>query len=528
MWEINSVDYSVYRINAGEGIRVMSVGVAVSMLIMYLFYHNMLVCIVTGFPTAIVSLRLYRNYKVRQRKNRLATEFEEMLQSLSVALSTGYSLENAFDEAKKELLIMYPPSSPLITELEWICSSIRLNINVEELILNLANRSGIEEIYSFAEIIVIAKRSGGDLITIVMQTADMMHGKKEINEDIRTMVAARRFENRIMSIMPAGMLIYLWIFSPGYLSVLYGNIKGALVMTVCLIVYGVSYYWGSRIMNIESTIRCKRPYCKKVLNRGNHIRTAHNCKVYEYIHLRFYVRWFAKISQKAQAVYIDIKDYDVSRDYWMQWFNLIYLMITIGCVMVLYGLLADRSILPYILFLSVALIIGVPAGRVRQLDKLAESRNQQMLLDYSELISRFTLLLGAGINMKGAWIRIVGNYSNKRKDEKLSVHYIYEEMIISVREFQNGISERAVYEKFGRRIKLLPYMKFGTMLTQNLTKGNRSLLDQLKLTSLDALEQRRTAMKRLGEEASSKLLFPMMLQFVLILVIVMYPALVSL
>ena len=87
-----------------------------------------------------------------------------------------------------------------------------------------------------------------------------------------------------------------------------------------------------------------------------------------------------------------------------------------------------------------------------------------------------------------------------------------------------GIPEAEAYERFGRRLQLLPYMKLSAMLSQNLKKGNKRLIEQLRLTSIDALVQRRETMKQLGEEASSKLLLPMMLQFMLILIIVMVPA----
>ena len=65
------------------------------------------------------------------------------------------------------------------------------------------------------------------------------------------------------------------------------------------------------------------------------------------------------------------------------------------------------------------------------------------------------------------------------------------------------------------------------MLTQNLRKGNRALLEQLQFTSMDALYARKESVKRLGEEASSKLLFPMVVQFIVILTVIMYPALVG-
>ena len=129
--------------------------------------------------------------------------------------------------------------------------------------------------------------------------------------------------------------------------------------------------------------------------------------------------------------------------------------------------------------------------------------------------------------MRGVWNRMCEDYC-LMKNRAGDYHYILEEMLYSRTEMNSGVPEAEVYERFGRRIGLLPYMKLSVMLSQNLKKGNRGLVKQLRVTSLDALMQRRETLKKRGEEASAKLLFPMMLQFVLILVIVMFPALSNL
>ena len=119
------------------------------------------------------------------------------------------------------------------------------------------------------------------------------------------------------------------------------------------------------------------------------------------------------------------------------------------------------------------------------------------------------------------------DYMKKKESDNSYYDYVYEEMRYSLSELKRGISEILVYERFGRRVRLMPYMKLCSMLSQNLRRGNRYILDQLKLSSLDAYENKRENIKKLGEEASSKLLLPMMLQFILVLVIIMFPALRS-
>ena len=58
-------------------------------------------------------------------------------------------------------------------------------------------------------------------------------------------------EQMIMSLMPAGIILYLQLASPGFLDILYGNPFGICAMTVCLTVYGAAYWMGKRIVEIE-------------------------------------------------------------------------------------------------------------------------------------------------------------------------------------------------------------------------------------------------------------------------------------
>ena len=83
-------------------------------------------------------------------------------------------------------------------------------------------------------------------------------------------------------------------------------------------------------------------------------------------------------------------------------------------------------------------------------------------------------------------------------------------------------------EHFGKRIQLLPYLKFSSLLSQNLMKGSKGLLELLEYEALDAFEERKQMTKRLAEEASTKLLAPMMAMLGLVMVIIMVPAMMAL
>ena len=91
-------------------------------------------------------------------------------------------------------------------------------------------------------------------------------------------------------------------------------------------------------------------------------------------------------------------------------------------------------------------------------------------------------------------------------------------------EMQKGCGEKEAYERFGQRIGMPEYRRLSSLLARNLEKGTRNLCDLLSAESQEAWENRKFQAKKLGEEAGMKLLFPMLLLFVLILIMLLYPA----
>ncbi|SET28813.1 hypothetical protein [[Clostridium] polysaccharolyticum] len=159
--------------------------------------------------------------------------------------------------------------------------------------------------------------------------------------------------------------------------------------------------------------------------------------------------------------------------------------------------------------------------------RIKKKRDKESELLYPNIVYKITLLLGAGMTFRGAWNRIIQDYIESKKAGSSQTQYVYEEMIITWNEIESGISESEAFSRFGKRMQLRPYMRFSSMIAQNLKKGTKGFLLQLEAEAKEAQEERKQLAKRLGEEAGTKLVFPMLVMLVIVLAIVMVPALLS-
>lgn len=181
----------------------------------------------------------------------------------------------------------------------------------------------------------------------------------------------------------------------------------------------------------------------------------------------------------------------------------------------------EKASIFYLVLGLVAVIMGI-FSKNEELNSKLIKRNKQLAQDYASIVNKLMLLTGAGMTLLGAWDRIIIDYENNQK--QYGFRYVYEEMKLTRKRMQNGISEAEAYSEFGRRCDNTVYIKLGCLLEQNIRKGTKGLNDCLNQEVREAFAGRKALAKKRGEETATKLLLPMTMMLVISMVIVVVPA----
>ena len=243
-------DYEMYHYSVKEILKYIAESVALCGIVDYLFYKSVWALVFMA-PVSGMYLKWKKKQLIRERKRKLNYQFRDALNSMSVAVQAGYSVENAVSACVRDLEQLYSKDEDIVAEFRYIETQQKVSVPVEELFLDLGQRCRVEDIENFASILYTAKRSGGDLGNVLQKVARMLGDKIDVKKEIEATLAAKKSEQMIMSLMPAGIILYLRLASPGFLDMLYGNPFGIAAMTVCLTVYGLAYWMGKRIVEIE-------------------------------------------------------------------------------------------------------------------------------------------------------------------------------------------------------------------------------------------------------------------------------------
>lgn len=145
--------------------------------------------------------------------------------------------------------------------------------------------------------------------------------------------------------------------------------------------------------------------------------------------------------------------------------------------------------------------------------KKIQKRSEELLNDFSEIVSKLALLINAGMIMREAWNEVA--YGGEG--------IIYEEMRLACVDMENGVSEMESIRRFGVRCIIPEIKKFSATIIQGIEKGNKELAIMLRTQSDEVWGMKQQRVKREGAKANTKLMVPMFIMFIGVLIMIVIP-----
>lgn len=216
----------------------------------FFFYRTFWVAIFLS-PIGLMIAKQKIKKQKKRKQEQLRSQFKDAIMGISANLRAGYAVENAFRESVHEMQQLYGKEAEIYKALYVIVQGMSNNVSLEVLLKYYAEQTQVEEIQEFADVFGIAKKTGGNLTEIIGETANAIGEKIEVNKEIQVVLAEKQLEQKVMNVIPFGIVLYIMLVSEGYFDVLYHSTLGIGVMTVCLILYFVAYFWGQKLVEIQ-------------------------------------------------------------------------------------------------------------------------------------------------------------------------------------------------------------------------------------------------------------------------------------
>lgn len=217
----------------------------------YVFYRSWIAVLLLGFLMMWI-IFIKRDEQTKKRKALLIQQFKDAIYIISTSLSVGKSMNYAIGECASELRKIYlGDSAYMVRELEIMYAKLNMNATVESVFNHFSMRANIEDIRDFTHVLIMGRKKGANINELIRKTSQVIRDKIQIQRDITTLQTAKKFEFRIMTVMPVFFIAFITKSSPELMEPVYTELLGRFAMSAALLLFGGAYFLGEQLIQIE-------------------------------------------------------------------------------------------------------------------------------------------------------------------------------------------------------------------------------------------------------------------------------------
>ncbi|MBR5731130.1 MAG: hypothetical protein IKX89_04230 [Firmicutes bacterium] len=250
-WEKSSEGGLCFAAAGKDRARYYAAACCVCFLLGLLFYRSAwagLIACLASFPLE----RYYQSFYAEKRREGLLAGFKDALYTISGAVSAGRQMPSAIRLAAKSSKESFGADSDICRELLRIDEKYgSTNADMGQLLLEFAERSGIDEIGQFASVYVTCQRCGGDLELACLKCSELLMDRISLKNETRSLIDQKKLDVALLTAMPVVILLGLNLINYAYVSVLYETAAGRVVMSLCLLLIASALLWGIKITGME-------------------------------------------------------------------------------------------------------------------------------------------------------------------------------------------------------------------------------------------------------------------------------------
>ena len=243
--------YAVSRSTLFDHAAAFLVGFGAGFVVLFIFYKLIPLAVLGGLAMGAVNIFTAQQRAMQKRITSLRRQFFDLMEAMGVAMRAGNPVLKALESARKDLVLIYGESSDIIDELDLILSRFHNAMPLSEAFADLARRSGLEDIESFASVYATIEGKSSRADEIIRETQSVIADKMEIEMEIDTLMSAAKSEVNIMLFMPLVILLVIGYAGAGFMDAIYTEPIGRLVATGGLIVFIISFALARKFSNVK-------------------------------------------------------------------------------------------------------------------------------------------------------------------------------------------------------------------------------------------------------------------------------------
>jgi tight adherence protein B len=189
--------------------------------------------------------QLVINRSSGKRRAKFDQQLGDTLQLLTGSLRAGHSILRAIDAAAIE------SAAPTSEEMRRVISETSLGRDLLTSLNDTAARMRSEDFVWVSQAIQINREVGGNLAEVLDQVNETIRERSEIKGQIKSLAAEGKFSAYILMAMPFGIVLMLMLISPGYMTPMFSNVLGWVLIGVSAVLMTIGGLWMRKIIDLK-------------------------------------------------------------------------------------------------------------------------------------------------------------------------------------------------------------------------------------------------------------------------------------
>lgn len=191
--------------------------------------------------TPLILLRM----AARSYYNKFQEQLPEALDLLGRALRSGHALTSGLDMISKETV------DPIKAEFAITVDELNLGLTVQEAFDNLCQRVPSADLRYFVVAVTIQRETGGNLAEILDNISRLIRDRVQFGRHVMALTAEGRLSAWVLIALPLVMFLYIYLANYEYISLLWTERVGLILLMGGIVSQIVGAYVMKRIVAIE-------------------------------------------------------------------------------------------------------------------------------------------------------------------------------------------------------------------------------------------------------------------------------------
>lgn len=181
----------------------------------------------------------------RKRLDRINEQLPDLLDSLARSLQAGNSFSTSLATVSREA------PEPISSEFRQISEEINFGSSLKDSLQSLSKRINSTDINYFTLAVLTHTQTGGNLSELLLSLASLIRDRQRLRKIGRVLSAEGRLSGWILGALPFVTGALIFAINPTFISVLWKNPSGVLLMQITAVMMVIGVIWMIRIVNFR-------------------------------------------------------------------------------------------------------------------------------------------------------------------------------------------------------------------------------------------------------------------------------------